>query len=151
MTEGPNYPNYPSYPSGSSYPPPGSPFGGPGLVERRNGLGVAALVLGIISVVLSWTVLGGVLLGLAAIVLGILGRRRVRRRQATNGGMALTGIITGFIGVVIAGLLIAAGVSLLTSEEGRTYRQCLEDAAGDPAAIEQCTREFEERLRDNPS
>jgi hypothetical protein len=39
----------------------------------RNGFGVAALVLGILALLLSWTIIGGVLLGALALIFGVLG------------------------------------------------------------------------------
>src|SRR5665213_3215703 len=50
----------------------------------RNGLGTTALVLGVIAVVLSWTVVGGIILGVLAVVFGIVGRGRAKRGEATN-------------------------------------------------------------------
>ncbi|OAA29566.1 protein of unknown function (DUF4190) [Frankia sp. EI5c] len=141
----PGYPPGPGYgypPGGQGYPPPGyGPYGGGG--QPRNGLGVAALVLGIAAIVLSWTVVGGILLGIGALVCGFLGRGRVRRQEANNGGLALAGIITGAIGAAIALVILIAAIAFFVSEEGRTYLTCLDDAGNNQAAIDQCTREFE--------
>ena len=46
-------------------------------VRRGNGMAVAALVLGILAVVLFWTVVGGALLGLLAVVFGVIGARSI--------------------------------------------------------------------------
>lgn len=47
-------------------------------------MGVAALTLGLIGAVLFWTVLGGVVLGLLALIFGIVGYRRGKRGEATT-------------------------------------------------------------------
>ncbi|MFJ5227260.1 DUF4190 domain-containing protein [Streptomyces sp. NPDC088400] len=97
---------YPGYPA-TGYPG----YGQPGWQQPpANGMGVAALVLGIIGVVgfCMWGL--GVILGVLALIFGIIGRRRAHRGEATNGGMALAGIILGAIGMAIGaaflGLLI---------------------------------------------
>lgn len=79
----------------------------------RNGLGTAAMVLGIIGVITCWTVIGGIILGLLAIVLGAIARRRVERGEATNGGVALSGVILGLVGLVLAVALVALGATFV--------------------------------------
>ena len=82
---------------------PGYPVGG----SPRNGLGTAALVLGILAVLFGVLFFPlGFLLALAGIGVGIAGRRRATRGEATNGGAALTGLILSVVGLLIA---IAAG------------------------------------------
>lgn len=108
----------------------------------RNGAGTAALVLGIIAIVLSWTVVGGIVLGILAVVFGIVGRGRASRGEATNRGSATAGIVTGVIGVVLAGALIAFGFSVLNSPAGKNLQQCLKNANGDKAAVSQCEAQY---------
>jgi hypothetical protein len=67
-----------------------------------NGMGTAAMVLGIIGLVLSFTVLFGFVLGVLAIIFGQIGRGRSRRGEASNGGQATAGFVLGIISVVIA-------------------------------------------------
>ena len=65
-----------------------------------NGLSVAALVVGIVAFVSGWVPLWGVLVGVAALVLGILALKK------TNGkGMAIAGIVTGGLGA-LTGILV---------------------------------------------
>ncbi|MEV7421932.1 MULTISPECIES: DUF4190 domain-containing protein [unclassified Streptomyces] len=101
----------PGYPATPGYPG----YGQSGWQQSpANGMGVAALVLGIISVVgfCFWGL--SVILGVLALIFGIIGRRRAGRGEANNGGMALAGIILGTIGAVIGAAflaLIIAGVA----------------------------------------
>ncbi len=109
---------------------------------RRNGLGIAALVLGLLAVLLSITLFGGLVLGVAAVVCGILGRRRARRGEASNGGMALAGLVLGGIGIVVPLALIAVGTSVLNSDEGRRYSECVTRAGDDQVALRACAEQF---------
>ncbi|MFI9486334.1 DUF4190 domain-containing protein [Promicromonospora sp. NPDC052451] len=69
----------------------------------RNSLGVWSLVLGIASVVLAL----GALTGVPAIILGNQGRRAVRAGEADNEGMALTGVVLGWISLaILAGVIV---------------------------------------------
>jgi hypothetical protein len=136
-------PEYGGQPYGAApYGDPGAFGGSP---SPRNGLGVAALVLGILGLVSSLFVVGG-LLGLVAIVLGVLGRGRAKRREATNGGMALAGILTGAVAVVLSALVLAGVASLFNQADFGSFTECLEQAGGDQAAVEQCQRDFEDRV-----
>jgi hypothetical protein len=108
----------------------------------RNGMGTAALVLGILAVLLCWSVVGGILLGILAIIFGAVGRGRANRGEATNKGSATAGIVTGVIGVILSGALIAFGVSVLNSPAGKNLQQCLKNANGDKAAISQCDTQY---------
>ncbi|MCK7625100.1 DUF4352 domain-containing protein [Streptomyces sp. RS10V-4] len=92
------------------------PEGAPGMPApqaARNGLGVAALVLGIIGflsgipMVLFW--LAGPL-GLLALIFGLVGASRVKKGQATNKGVAITGTILGALALILAivGIIVSA-------------------------------------------
>lgn len=61
-------------------------------------MGIAALVLGIVGVVTCCTLVPGIL----AIIFGIIGRKRAQVGEATNGGMALAGLILGIVAVATA-------------------------------------------------
>ena len=68
MSQPPPPPPYGAYPGG--YPPPPQPYSGfaPPPTGPRNGLGIAALVIAIVGLVFCWTVAGGVILGLTAVI-----------------------------------------------------------------------------------
>ncbi|OEJ39407.1 hypothetical protein AR457_20815 [Streptomyces agglomeratus] len=73
--------------------------------QARNGLGTAALILGIIGALsglvpfLFW--LAGIL-GVIALVMGLAGRGRAKRGGATNKGVALTGAILGLVSLILS-------------------------------------------------
>jgi Domain of unknown function (DUF4190) len=104
-----------SYPPGPPAPeqpgygpePPGTPPGYAPILPTNN-KATAALITGITTLVLSWCCGLGVL-GIVAVVLGIRGRAEVRASQGTQtgDGLALAGIITGAIAIVIGLAVIA--------------------------------------------
>lgn len=74
----------------------------------NNGLGTAALIVGIVSVVgfCLWPL--AIVTGVLGVVFGVIGRQRASRGEATNGGQALAGIICGAVGAVVGILLMLA-------------------------------------------
>ena len=126
---------------GSGAPPYGTPAQGP----KKNGFGIAALVLGVLSLVTWFFFIGG-LFGLVAIILGFLGRGRAKRGEADNGGMALAGIITGVIGLLLTGLVVAGIAALFGSGEFGNLTDCLAEAGGDQQAVDECSRQFEDSV-----
>ena len=122
-------------------------YGSPGgHLTPKNGFGIAALVLGILSLPAAFTVIGGVLLGLAAVILGFLGRGRAKKVQATNGGMALTGAILGLVGIVLSIVFAVAVGSLLSRGDFGSLTECLDAAGDDRAAQQECSAEFEDSI-----
>ncbi|MBP0461163.1 DUF4190 domain-containing protein [Streptomyces montanisoli] len=77
----------------------------PAQAQARNGLGIAALILGLVGAIsgiiplLFW--LAGVL-GLIALVLGLAGRGRAKRGGATNKGVATAGAVLGLVAMIVA-------------------------------------------------
>lgn len=133
-------PEQPPY-AAPGQPPYGSPYGHPS-APPRNGIGTVALVLGIVGLVLSLFVIGA-LPGILAIIFGVIGLSRVRRRQATNRGAALTGVITGVLSLVVA-IVVAVTVVSIFKTEFRKFRDCADNAQ----TVEQ-QRECRDLLRTN--
>lgn len=82
----------------------------------RNSLGVWSLVLGIVSI-LTCCLVVGVIPGAIGIWLGIRGRGAAKRGEATNGGLSLTGIILGVLGV-LAGLYFLVSIVVGIAQYG---------------------------------
>lgn len=121
------------------YAPPGQYGGGYGEPPKSNGLGIAALVVGILSIPAAFLAgVPGIVLGLIAIVLGIVGLRRVKARRADNRGMAITGVVTGVLGLLL-GIAVLAFTAFIVNTAG----DCLTEfeQTGDQAAYEQCVEE----------
>jgi hypothetical protein len=110
-------------------PPYSSP--GPGQSSQqsfapppKNGMGTAALVLGILAIVLAFIPIVGFFsypLAVLGIVFGLVGVSRAKKRHATNKGVAISGLIAsvvGFVLVIISTVIyfgaIGAGVKGVT-------------------------------------
>jgi Domain of unknown function (DUF4190) len=135
---------YGAYP-GSYPPPPPQPYFGftPPPTGPKNGLGVAALVVAIIALL---SVVGGVVLGVVAIILGFLGLGRARRGEATNGGVAVAGIVLGLVSIIEAVVVIALAVWGFNEAGGTDYIDCVSKAGSDAEAIQQCADQFRDRV-----
>ena len=90
----------------------------------RDGLGLAAFVLGVIGLILVFFIpvgfLGTGIVGIIGLILGFLGRGRARRGEATNGRTALWGIVLSALAVaisVIAAALLVADMGEEASQE----------------------------------
>ncbi|MBP3086893.1 DUF4190 domain-containing protein [Mycolicibacterium fortuitum] len=140
-----------------AYPPAGPPYGGyPMQLGQRgpaNGLGIAALILAIVALLLTWSVIGGLIFGIVALVLGFLGRGRHQRGEATNGGVATAGIVLGAIACVLSlvfvGIWVYFGQRWFDDIGGRDYVHCLQEAGDDTVAQQRCEKEFERRVEDS--
>ncbi|WP_239109659.1 DUF4190 domain-containing protein, partial [Streptomyces anulatus] len=83
----------------------------------NNGLGTAAMVIGIISVV-GFCLYGvNIILGILALIFGIIGLGRAKRGEATNRGMALAGVILGSVGIVVGAAILGLIIWAATSAE----------------------------------
>lgn len=143
-----------TYPGG--YPPPPMPYGTypgspPGPTGPRNGMGVAALVVAIIALVASCSIAGGLVLGVVAVILGFVGRARVKRGEADNGGVALTGIVLGFVAIVVSLAFIALYVGFFNKYGGQELVDCLQSAGQDNDRAQQCFNDFEQTMRSQMS
>ena len=122
----------------------------PGLLRPRNGAGRAALICGVLALIcaigffLIITVPVAILLGLAAIVLGVLGRSRVRRGIATNRGSATFGIVTGLLSLLLLAGLAVGGVALFNSNKTdfKNFNSCAQDAGSNQSKLQKCTDDF---------
>ena len=143
---------YPPGPYPGAYPP--APYGdyyqGPPPAPK-NGLGVAALVVAIIALIGSFSVVGGILLGIVAVILGFIARGRAKSGEATNGGVALAGIILGVVSIIAGLAFIAIWVSLFKEVGATDYFDCLEQAGQDRSAVQQCSDEFRQSVSERLS
>lgn len=96
-------------------PPTQYVYAAPAQRPSTNGMAVAAMVTGILSIVICCA---GFVLGIIAVVLGGVARKQIAESQGQQGGsgMATAGLVTGIIGVVIWGawlVLYAIGLASL--------------------------------------
>jgi len=92
--------------------PPVMPLQPPPQPPGAGGPAVAALVLGIIGVVLSFTIVFGFVLGALAIVFGAVAISRARTPGGGSKGMGIAGLVLGIVAILFASLVIALLVSI---------------------------------------
>ena len=133
-------------------PPGGAGYGGgyhPAR-PRRNGMGTAALILGILALVLVVLILFaplGAFLGLLAVIFGIVGMVRASRGEADNRGQAIAGLATGAVALVI-GLILAISIGTFFAanvNEFRRFGRCMQNASGQ-AERDACARQLSSDL-----
>ena len=78
----------------------------------------------VMDIVVAVALVAGVTLGMAAVVTGIVARRRVRRGQAGRGGVALAGIVLGIAAAVVPAVYATWVVYLLYSQY-QEFEQCI--------------------------
>jgi hypothetical protein len=126
-------------------------------VAPSNGVALAAVILGIASLILA--VMGFVVLPLflavpgaiAAIVLGVIGRRRARD-GAPRAGQALTGLVTGIAGLVVSGIwigvLVVLGGQFVAEFSGEIaeLEACIEETGDQDLCSDRFSEELMERM-----
>jgi hypothetical protein len=108
------YPGTPGYPAAPGYPP--NPYGGqtgypggfyyPTATGKTNGLAVGSLVTAIVGLLTAWCFGVGGLIGAAGAVMGHISMGQIQQSNESGRGMALAGVIIGWIAVVL-GVLFA--------------------------------------------
>lgn len=92
---------------------PGSPPqvypGMPGMPAPTNGLAIASLVCGICQI------FAPLVVSVAAVVLGHLARKQIRQTREQGDGMALAGMILGYVGLVLSVLAVVAILALVVA------------------------------------
>ena len=116
----------------------GAPGGG---APARNGMGIAALVLGGLALVFSWTILGGFIFGVLGVVLAGIHNARVRQQRATGRGMGVTALVLGIIGIAISAILFAVGAWLFGTRS-QNYLDCVNNANGNQQEIRRCVDRY---------
>jgi len=88
----------PAWTGGTGYP-----------ATQTNGLAIAALICGVAQIA------AGPLTGIPAIILGHVARSRIRQTGEQGAGMALAGVILGYIGLVLFTILVIAVIAAVST------------------------------------
>lgn len=78
--------------------------------QRTNGLAVASLMLGILAIVLFFTVVFPIILGILAVIFGAIGWAKANQ-GADHKGLAIAGLICGILGIAAMILFVAVFAS----------------------------------------
>lgn len=127
----PQVPGHPAVPGQphpyGAYPPPGyGPYPYVYLQRRTNGMAIGAMVTALAgAVMLCFYGVPALILGPLGAILGHVARRKIRESGEEGDGMALTGIIVGWIATALGLLIIAAIVALIvfSAESPGYYRE----------------------------
>ncbi|WP_055731190.1 hypothetical protein [Sciscionella sediminilitoris] len=92
---------------------PVTPSSGSPTRPRGNGIGVTALVLGILAVVLSWLPVVGFVLAVLALIFGIIGIFNSHK------GMSIAGTATGAV-ALIAAIVVTAAIGNVLEQQQRS-------------------------------
>ncbi|MCW2652949.1 MAG: hypothetical protein JWR32_3925 [Mycobacterium sp.] len=84
----------------------------PARTRHRNGLGIAALVLGILALITSVSLVG-LLFGTLAMALGLSAWDMVVRNEATNRKTTITAIVLAVVAIVIGLVALAFRIWLI--------------------------------------
>lgn len=149
-------PTYPHHhqpgPSPGGNPPPALYYGyPPPPVAPKNGVGIASLVLAIVALLSVWTVFVAVVLGPAAVVVGFIGRGRVKRGTANNGGVAIAGIALGALAIIVGVAFIPIYTVVWKDVGGGDYIDCIQKANNDRLAEQRCADQFRQNVQDKLS
>jgi len=92
----PNY-GFSNQPGGA---PMGAPMGAPPQQQGGNGIAVAALVVGILSIVLFFLPFVGLILAVLGLVFGLLGQSKAGKIGGKGKGLAIAGLACGAVGLI---------------------------------------------------
>jgi hypothetical protein len=125
-------------------PPPGyAPYGYPYPApypmamppQQRSNMALTGMILGIVGLCTSILYIGGVV-GIVGLIFSIIGIRTVNRTGQPGKGMAITGLITSILAIIVNAIEIAVIVWVV-----HTFNGCSQyDPNVQPTQYQQCVR-----------
>jgi len=107
-----------------------SPYGAP--AAMRNGLGIAALVLGIVGAVTGATIVLCVIAfptGVLAIIFGAIGRQRAKRGEASNKTMSTWGLWLGVVAILLSIVGVFVFIHIIRDHDACVRRAVTQEQA----------------------
>ncbi|MEY4169142.1 MAG: hypothetical protein RLZ94_215, partial [Actinomycetota bacterium] len=103
-------PPAPPAPAYAYSPPPGFPPPPPAypVKPKANGMALASMILGIFGITVGLCLLFFPVMPVLAVVFGYIGLSQTRSTGAPGRGYAITGLVTGYIGIALAIVWIIA-------------------------------------------
>ena len=137
----PDAPPPPTPPEPWSQPaPPGWTGAPPSAVRSTNSLSIVSLVFGCAQFVVC-PVIGAVV----AVVTGHISRGQIKRTNEQGAGMALAGLILGYIGIALTVLVLAGGLVFVVGFSGEVAQHVVRDDARDFGNVVVRSQLFEHR------
>ena len=93
--------------------PPAAPAPAPVAAGPKQALSITGFVLGLVAFVFGWTVIFGLLAGIAAIIVSTLARKR---EPAAPSWMWIVGLIAGIVGAVVSVIVTIFWIIVLVSD-----------------------------------
>ncbi|BDX32495.1 hypothetical protein TUM20985_30420 [Mycobacterium antarcticum] len=118
------------------------------MTSLRNGTGTAALVVAIAGLGLCWSVIAGIICGVVAVVLGVLGRGRAARGEANNGAIATAGTALGLVAIAASVAFAVVWAFVWRDSGGDQYLDCAVKAGNDQRAVQACTDTWMDDIQD---
>jgi hypothetical protein len=118
------------------------------MTGAKNGTGTAALVVALAGLVFCWSVLGGIVCGVVAVILGFVGRGKATRGEANNGGIATAGTALGLVAIVVSLAFTVIWVYAWRDTGGGDYLDCALRAGNDQPAVEACMDKWLDTVKD---
>lgn len=109
-------------------------------------MAITALVCGIIALLLSWLPFVNILallLGIVAIITGISGIRRAGRPGVGQKGLAIGGLVTGTLGLLVSALILGAILAFFSDPEVREPFERLREGEDPAEVFEDLERELD--------
>lgn len=131
-------------PAGQSWDQPPAAGGQP---ASSNGFAIAALVCGIIALLLSWIPVINILalvLGIAAVICGVVGMRRAAQPGVGQRGIAVGGLVTGIVAILLSVLIFVGLVAVFSDPEVREPIERIFEGEDPEEVIEELERQMEE-------
>ncbi|KNY30409.1 DUF4190 domain-containing protein [Pseudobacteroides cellulosolvens] len=100
-------------------------FAPPNMPVVTNGFSIASMILGISSIVLACCYGIGIIPGILGVIFGFMARKKIDNSQGREqgSGLALAGIITGFIGILFAIVVLIILALTFKDIDWNTYIQ----------------------------
>ncbi|MEE0733386.1 MAG: hypothetical protein U0M23_07085 [Acutalibacteraceae bacterium] len=89
--------------------------------DPNKGKAVASLVLGIVSIAISWFISVGAIVTLALGIVGIIlanNYKKSMNEYSTSGGLATAGMVLSIIGVACSGIALVGSICVICSVAG---------------------------------
>lgn len=105
----------------------------------RNGMGTAALVVGVVALVLAVLLIFfpiAFVLGILAVIFGAVGMRRATRGEANNRGHAIAGLTCGALAIVLS-IYLGIRLGTFVADNAGNFRQFWSCITSAPTEAEQ--------------
>ncbi|MBA1834854.1 DUF4190 domain-containing protein [Corynebacterium wankanglinii] len=119
--------------------------------QQNNGVALAAMILGILALLGLVFVFPAIILGIIALVLGIVGVRKASSIQGPGArkGMAITGIVTSVIALILSVLMLIFGFSMAKQLMDDGVFEACEQFQNDNEKFQTCIEDEVEKSLNN--